>query len=206
MAIPLIVRGHAKERSLEDMCADHQCYVSSGSVKKDAQMFFNCISEPIFDIPVSQVNESNITIIQNYTIQVCPPGLHIMLGIFTKMFHLLEALCCQLDLELTSQTTDFDSSSFSKYSQALQRLPLLQADLETAQHAHEVLQQVATYVALVHGKKNPLAVDLLKQSAAKKRSVNALVSHYPTCTIVFKLVIIGSRSGQMHSKCEKRVL
>ena len=52
----------------------------------------------------------------------------------------------------------------------LQRLPLLQADLETAQHAHEVLQQVATYVALVHGKKNLLAVDLLKQSAAKKRS------------------------------------
>eukprot|EP00731_Ephydatia_muelleri_P011996 Em0006g890a len=90
MATPLIVRGHAKERSLEDTCADHQCYVSSGSVKKDAQMFFNCISEPIFDIPVSQV---------------CPPGLHIMLGIFTKMFHLLEALCCQLDLELTSQTT-----------------------------------------------------------------------------------------------------
>ena len=73
-----------------------------------------------------------------------------------------------LDLELTSQTTDFDSSSFSKYSQALPRLPLLQADLETAQHAHDVLQQVAPYVALVHGKKNPLAVDLLKQSAAKK--------------------------------------
>ena len=113
----------------------------------------------------------------------------------------MEALCCQLDLELTSQTTDFDSSSFSKYSQALQRLPLLQADLETAQHAHEVLQQVATYVALVH---DPLAVDHLKQSTAKKRSVKALVS--PTCTIIFKLVIVGSRSGQMHSKCEKRVL
>ena len=61
-------------------------------------------------------------------------------------------------------------------------------------------------MALVHGEKNPLAVDLLKQSAAKKRSVKALVSHYPTCTIVFKLVIIGSRSGQMHSNCEKRVL
>ena len=102
------------------------------------------------------------------TMQVCPPGLHIMLGIFTKMFHLLEALCCQLDFELASCTTDFDSSNFSKYSQALQRLPLLQGDLKTAQHSQQVLQQVATYVALVHGEKNPLAVDLLKQSAAKK--------------------------------------
>ena len=102
--------------------------------------------------------------------QVCPPGLHIMLGIFTKMFHLLEALCCQLDLELARQTTDFDPSSFSKYSQALQRLPVLQADLENAQYSQEVLQQVATYVALVHREKYPLAVDLLKQSAEKKRN------------------------------------
>eukprot|EP00731_Ephydatia_muelleri_P030472 Em0021g995a len=62
--------------------------------------------------------------------QVCPPGLHIMLGIFTKMFHLLKALCCQLDLELASHTTDFNSSNFSKYSQALQRKVL------------QVLQQV----------------------------------------------------------------
>ena len=61
-------------------------------------------------------------------------------------------------------------------------------------------------MALVHGKKNLLAVDLLNQSAAKKRSEKALVSHYPTCTIVFKLVIVGSRIGHMHSNCEKRVL
>ena len=102
---------------------------------------------------------------------ICPPGLHITLGIFTKM------LCCQLDLELASHTNDSDSSKFSNYSQALQRLPLLQGDLETAQHSQEVLQQVATYVALVHGEENPIAVDLLKQSAAcKKRK-----------SIVFKL-------------------
>ncbi|KAL5491856.1 hypothetical protein EMCRGX_G017221 [Ephydatia muelleri] len=105
-----------------------------------------------------------------------------MLGIFTKMFHLLEALCCQLDLELASRTTDFDSSNFSKYSQALQRLPLLQGDLKTAQHSQQVLQQVATYVALVHGEKNPLAVDLLKQSAAKKKSVKALDAEVAKCT------------------------
>ena len=118
--------------------------------------------------------------------QVCPPGLHIMLGIFTKMFHLLKALYCQLDLEQASHTTDFDSN-FSKCTQALQRLPLLQGDPETAQHSQEVLQLVATYVAIVNGEENPLAVDLLKQSAAKKKSVKAC-NHYTTCTIVFKLV------------------
>ena len=60
MVIPLSVRGHATERSREDMCADHQRYISSGSIRKDAQKFFNCISVPIFDIPISQVNESDI--------------------------------------------------------------------------------------------------------------------------------------------------
>ena len=155
------------------MRTDHQCYVSSGSIRKDAHKFFNCISVSIFDIPVSQVNKFD-------TNHALPPGLHIMFGIFTKM------LCCQLDLELASHTNDFDSSKFSKYSQALRRLPLLQGDLETVQHSQEVLQLVATYVVLVHGEENPLAVDPLKRSAAKKEISEG--NHYTTCTIVFKLV------------------
>ena len=65
-----------------EMCTDHQCYVSSGSIRKDAHKFLNCISVPIFDIPVSQVNKSDNML---NTMQVCLPGLHIMLGIFTKM-------------------------------------------------------------------------------------------------------------------------
>eukprot|EP00731_Ephydatia_muelleri_P014464 Em0008g184a len=141
MASPLSVRGHAAQRTLETMRADHQCYVSAGSIKRDAQKFYNCISPPIFDIPVSQV---------------CPPGLHITLGILTKMFSLLEAVCCNLDLELALHATDVDSSSFSKYSLELQNLPLLQAELEEAQQAQENFQQMATYVVLVGGaERNP---------------------------------------------------
>eukprot|EP00731_Ephydatia_muelleri_P004935 Em0002g1111a len=154
MATPLSVRGHAAQRTLETMRADHQRYVSAGSIKRDAQKFYNCISPPIFDIPVSQV---------------CPPGYHITLGIFTKMFNLLEAVCCNLDLELALHATDVDSSSFSKYSLELQKLPLLQAELEEAQQALENFQQMATYVVLVGGaERNPRAVNLLKQAADKK--------------------------------------
>eukprot|EP00731_Ephydatia_muelleri_P009823 Em0005g409a len=161
MATPLSIRGYATRRTLETMCSDHQHYVAAGSIKRDAQKFFNSISLPIFNIPVSQV---------------CPPGLHITLGIFTKLFHLLEAACHQLDLELALHTTDFTgpSSSFSKYSQELQNLSFLQAELEKAQQSHEELQNMATYMALVNGEKSPLAVKLLKQSAAKMKSVKAL--------------------------------
>eukprot|EP00731_Ephydatia_muelleri_P030092 Em0021g615a len=60
--------------------------------------------------------------------------------------------------------------SFSKYSQELQNLSFLQAELEKAQQSHEELQNMATYMALVNGEKSPLAVNLVKQSAAKMKS------------------------------------
>eukprot|EP00731_Ephydatia_muelleri_P006799 Em0003g1047a len=125
--------------------------------------------------PVSSQN--NPSILEQLTCQVCPPGLHITLGIFTKLFHLLEAACHQLDLELALHITDFTgpSSSFSKYSQELQNLSFLQAELEKAQQSHEELQNMATYMALVNGEKSPLAVKLVKQSAAKMKSVKALL-------------------------------
>ena len=60
MAISLSVQGHAAERTLESMHADHQRFVSAGGIKKDAQMFYNCISPPFFDIPVLQINSPSI--------------------------------------------------------------------------------------------------------------------------------------------------
>ncbi|KAL5470750.1 hypothetical protein EMCRGX_G028763 [Ephydatia muelleri] len=74
--------------------------VKLGVGKKQAQHFYNCISEPIFNIPISQV---------------CPPGLHITLGIFTKIYGLLEDECHTLDLELALHSREDAHSSFSKY-------------------------------------------------------------------------------------------
>ncbi|KAL5473227.1 hypothetical protein EMCRGX_G027683 [Ephydatia muelleri] len=74
--------------------------------KKQAKHFHNCITEPIFNIPISQV---------------CPPGLHITLGIFTKLYGLLEDECHNLDLELALHSSEDAHSSFSTYSQELQR-------------------------------------------------------------------------------------
>ena len=88
------------------------------------------------------------------------------------MFNLLEAVCCNLDLELALHATDVDSSSFSKYSLELQNLPLLQAELEEAQQA----QENGNICGLGGAERNPLAVNLLKQAADKIKHVKALVS------------------------------
>ena len=55
MATPLSARGHAPPRSLHSIHTHHQKYLASGGVRKTAQQFYNCICEPIFDIPTEQV-------------------------------------------------------------------------------------------------------------------------------------------------------
>ena len=56
--------------------------------------------------------------------QVCPPGLHITLGIFYRLWCLLEAECHELDLELPICTspTPADRESFQKYSTHAKKL------------------------------------------------------------------------------------
>ena len=55
--------------------------------------------------------------------QVCPPGLHITLGIFYRIWCLLEADCHKLDLQLAISTspTPTDRESFKKVSSLLKR-------------------------------------------------------------------------------------
>ncbi|KAL5479228.1 hypothetical protein EMCRGX_G022724 [Ephydatia muelleri] len=74
-----------------------------------------------------------------------------------------------------------------KWSLELQNLPLLQAELEEAQQAQENFQQMATYVVLVGGaERNPRAVNLLKQTADKKKHVKALETQVRKCRAAVK--------------------
>ena len=54
----------------------------------------------------------------NHTCHVCPPGLHITLGIFYRIWSLLEEGCHELDLELATRTSHnpSDRETFKKYS------------------------------------------------------------------------------------------
>lgn len=109
--------------------------------------------------------------------KVCPPGLHITLGIFTKLYGLLEDECHALDLELALLSSEEAHSSFDTYSQELQMLRLLQSELKQAEEAYAVLQQMTTYVSLVIGEKDPVTADFFVQCEEKKKHLGKLVSH-----------------------------
>ena len=55
-----------------------------------------------------------------YQYQVCPPGLHLTLGIFLRLYVLLEDACHHLDLtaELTGSA---GGRSFERYSAAIRQ-------------------------------------------------------------------------------------
>ena len=60
-------------------------------------------------------------------VQVCPPGLHITLGIFYRLWCLLEAGCHELDLELATRIspTPTDRDSFLRFSSLTKELAQL---------------------------------------------------------------------------------
>ena len=194
MVKPLSARGHAPPRTYESICADHQRHIASGVRRKQAQHFYNCITEPIFNIPIEQVNIHFViffciifhihayTHINAYTHihvyihthkthmhKVCPPGLHITVGIFTKLYGLLEDDCHALDLELALLSYEDAHSSFDTYSQELQKLRLLQAELEQAEEAYAVLQQMTTLCIPGDWGERPVTMDFFVQCEKKKK-------------------------------------
>ena len=49
---------HAPPRTLDGIEEQYLFYLVSGSVRKQAQHFYNCIFEPIFNIPLEQVSKT----------------------------------------------------------------------------------------------------------------------------------------------------
>ncbi|KAL5517155.1 hypothetical protein EMCRGX_G002639 [Ephydatia muelleri] len=69
--------------------------------------------------------------LQRIKLEVCLPGLHIILGVFTKIFKLLEDTCHKLDLKLACSSSQIaaSSSTFEEYHQEMLRMLSAKEDL-----------------------------------------------------------------------------
>ena len=77
------------------------------------------------------------------------PGLHISLGIFYRLFELLEDRCKQLDLALAQDSSQPDSlHSFRLYSAALHKVAKLEEELRNDTEEAEAAEQLSTFLAL----------------------------------------------------------
>lgn len=110
---------------------------------------------------------------------MCIPGLHITLGVYLRLFVLLEDECHKLDLEMAQLTSpqSSDKPSCSNYSMVVQRERELLDELECLNGQLKWLEQTLTLTTL--NSSNPSAdpnVDLLvKFIKEKKERISAIV-------------------------------
>lgn len=105
---------------------------------------------------------------------MCPPGLHTTLGIFYRLWSLLEEECHQLDLELATWTApqSIDRASFTRYSTSVKkRAQLKERKLELEKYTATLsagIAQIATQIQ--NPDSNPLLLALQQEvnSAIKK--------------------------------------
>ena len=121
---------------------------------KKAKHFNSAIDNPIFSsIPLSQVriNIFKFQIICTCmytctTMQVCPPGLQISLGIFLRLYNLLEEACTKLNLCVVLQGAGGDT--YHRYVKALMKLSVEKEKLERTKRQVEGLEQVGVLFSL----------------------------------------------------------
>ena len=92
--LPLKFRGETSVRTLHTLKNDNKRFVKEcKGVKSKAAQYNNVIHEPLWDIEISYV---------------CPPYLHILLGIVKKHHDLLEAECDAFDQKIAKEIAKTD--------------------------------------------------------------------------------------------------
>ena len=82
---------------------------------------------------------------------MCIPGLHLSLGIFNRLWTLLEEACTELDLRLAEESHGLPGtggSTFNQYSVLLEKMSSIKVQLESQTSHTRVLEQLAVYLSL----------------------------------------------------------
>ena len=104
------------------------------------------------------------------TLQAALPGLHVSLGIFMKLWRLLESDCHKLDLELAmvGKGREEDREGFALYLERIQEISKLEEEKEAATQYATTLDGLTTAVAMRVGQTSQM-VQNLRQEAIKAR-------------------------------------
>ena len=112
-------------------------------------------------------------------IQVCPPGLHIALGVFLKHFTSLEAACHQLDVKAASLPR---KTSIPALEAAARRHQLVLERQEKEEEYKDLLDQ-HMYMSVLYPQSQPTAM-LLETAEEKKKEILKLVISVHTLAVI----------------------
>ncbi len=105
---------------------------------------------------------------------MCIPGLHISLGIFDRLWELLEDACTEIDLTIIKHQQAMDGGTFGVYVKALDDVLQLRRKLRVlGQHA-EVIGGLVTYLML--HLPNPANDPILRQARKEASDHNRVIT------------------------------
>lgn len=171
-------------RDLVTLATAHSDFTSKGNSNLAvAKKYFNVIARPFFNIPLDQVVNKMFGIKGHlYThvqLQVCIPGLHISLGIFYRLFSLLEDAVHCLDFEVapTSSAAQQSSRAVEEYVKALQQLEKLKEEQVRVDQQATVMEQVTTLTSVSSMTISPTLVEaMLEEAATLRHKLEGIVS------------------------------
>ncbi|XP_041455390.1 uncharacterized protein LOC121408131 [Lytechinus variegatus] len=152
LATPPMDRAQTQPRTLDTLQTSHSLFLEKG-IPKEAN---NVIREPFFKIPINQV---------------CPPGLHMSLGIFLKHYVSLNKAAHMLDQEIAKQrakTQGEEESGTKAFLSHVKKLILQQETQELEEEIQELVEQ-HTMIGLLYPEKEPPEV-ILELAQEKKKS------------------------------------
>ena len=199
---PLADRGLSQPRTLDSLQRDHLQFCTKGKGNlKNAKFNNNVIGKALFHIPLTQVSVK-WNYVENHSphtkLQVVLPGLHISLGIFLKLWQLMERECHKLDLQLAQETrgVDGDRARFLNHSSLIHEISELEDRKVQEEQYARTLDSACTSIALQLGdgaEQNALLLELRREAVRAQDSVETTVSCIKCTHLLRTLHIIHRR-------------
>ena len=107
------------------------------------------------------------------------PALHVSLGIFNKLFKMLENACHQLDIKTAEAgyMPGNSSNEFTEYVTTLQTIRQYEEEISKLEDNARTAEEIALWIVMVVDEEaSDQAVVLLKESNDFKKEANLLVS------------------------------
>ena len=112
--------------------------------------------------------------------QVCLPGLHITLGVFFRLFTLLEDECHNLDLQMaaSSSTQEGDRPGFVAFTEVIKKERALLDEKALVENELKWLGQILSHLVINSAipSTDPQVVGINKLAAERKKRWHELVS------------------------------
>ena len=105
--------------------------------------------------------------------KVCIPELHLFLGIFDRLWNLLEEACKEIDFQCAVEGSSGDTSV-----EGFRKLCSLKMDIETQQKYHSVLTEMLTFSLLIGSNVTELVESVNVEVAETQDRIKKLVNNY----------------------------